>query len=44
MRYLAVVNPLTMIFVYFVVAPAVKGYKKVKYAINPNAPECASNP
>ncbi|MDO7789091.1 hypothetical protein [Desulforamulus aquiferis] len=43
MRYLAIVNPMTMMFVYFVVAPVVKAYRKVKCSINPNSPECAIN-
>ncbi|AEG60841.1 hypothetical protein [Desulforamulus ruminis] len=43
MRYLSVVNPLTMMFIYFVVAPALTGYKKIKCAIHPNCPECAVN-
>lgn len=43
MRYLAILNPLTMAFLYFVVVPVIKTYRKVKCAINPNAPECALN-
>lgn len=43
MRYLAIVNPLTMVFLYFIVAPTVKAYRTIKCAINPNAPECALN-
>lgn len=43
MRYLAILNPLTMILLYFVMAPVHAGYRKVKCTINPNCPECAIN-